>query len=154
MHSTLRTVSWILLALVGGLNLLGALASAGVALSGSRDGIGPTTVEELAAGRERVATALRARRLTAAAYAAAFGVMLLFVAAVPYRRGDVWAWWAVLAGTLTLCLLVMARVPFIGTASGARTYLVMLVVVALGLALDAGRLRASQPPSQVPQAAP
>src|SRR5712691_6133267 len=97
----LRTVSWVLLAIVGALTALGALGSAGLALGGGRDQIGPTTVDQLAAGREPVATALRARRLTAAAYAAAFGVMLLFVAAVPYRRGDVWAWWAVLAGALT-----------------------------------------------------
>src|SRR2546428_11494049 len=137
----LRTVSWVLLAIVGGLTVLGGLASAGVALGGGRDGVGPTTVDELAAGRGAVSGALRARRLTAAAYAAAFGVMLLFVAAVPYRRGDVWAWWAVLAGALTLSLLVMARVPFIGTRSGAGTGLVVLIVVAVALALDAGRLR-------------
>jgi amidase len=141
MHSTLRTVSWILLAIVGGLNVLGGLASAGVALGGSRDPVSSTTIEELAAGREPVASALRARRLTAAAYAAAFGVMLLFVAVVPYRRGDVWAWWAILACTLTQSLLMMARVPFIGTRSGAGAALVMLIVVVIALALDAGRLR-------------
>jgi hypothetical protein len=100
MPSTLRTtISWILLAIVGALNVVGGHASAGVALGGGRDQIASTTVDELAGGRENVATALRARRLTAAAYAAAFGVMLP-PRALSARRGL--GWWAVLAGTLTL----------------------------------------------------
>jgi hypothetical protein len=35
----------------------------------------------------------------------------------------------------------MARVPFLGTRSGAGTALYTLIAVALGLALGAGRLR-------------
>ena len=42
---------------------------------------------------------------------------------------------------LERALLVMARVPFIGTRSGAGAGLVVLIVVAVALALDAGRLR-------------
>src|SRR5437762_4739399 len=115
----LRTVSWILIVLVGVLNVLGGLASAGVALTGARDQVAGTTIQDLGAGRDELVTALRGRRLTAAAYAAGFGVMLIIVAAVPYRRGDVWAWWAILAASLTLSLLIMARVPFIGSRGGA-----------------------------------
>src|SRR2546428_12562036 len=115
----LRTVSWVLLAIVGGLTVLGGLASAGVALGGGRDGVGPTTVDQLAAGREAVSSALRARRLTAAAYAAAFGVMLLFGAAGPYRRGDGWAWWGGLGGRLPFSLLVPGGGPCIGARSWA-----------------------------------
>jgi hypothetical protein len=73
--------------------------------------------------------------------AAGFGVLLLFIAAAPYRRGDVWAWWGVLAGMLTVVLLILARVPVLGVRTGSGTALVMLGVVGLALLLDVGRLR-------------
>jgi hypothetical protein len=141
MASKLRTASWVLLVIVAALTIFGSLASATVALRGQEDSLGRATVTELAQGRAGVATAVHGRRLTAAAFGAGFGVLLLAVVLVPYRRGEVWAWWAVLAATLTVALLILARVPFVGTRSGAGTGLVMLVVVGLALALDAGRLR-------------
>ena len=137
----LRTVSWILLVVAAGLTVLGSAVSAGVALRGANEQIGSSNLEELSGGREGVGTALRARRLTAAAYAAGFGVLLLFIAAAPYRRGDVWAWWGVLAGMLTVVLLILARVPVLGVRTGSGTALVMLGVVGLALLLDVGRLR-------------
>ena len=32
------------------------------------------------------------------AYIVAFGVLALAIAAIPFRRGESWAWWALLAG--------------------------------------------------------
>jgi peptidoglycan/LPS O-acetylase OafA/YrhL len=115
-------------------------------LRGANERIGSANLEELSAGREGVGTALHARRLTAAAYAAGYGVLLLVIAAVPYRRGDVWAWWAVLAGMLTVVLLILARVPVLGTQTGSGSALVMLGVVGLALVLDIGRLRRAAAP--------
>ncbi|HET8644431.1 MAG TPA: hypothetical protein VFO85_03005, partial [Vicinamibacteria bacterium] len=89
-----------------------------------------------------VATGVRARRGTAAAYASAYAVLFLFVVLVPYRRGEVWAWWAVLAGALTIALLTWLRVPLLHTRLGAGAGSVLLGATALGLLLDAGRLRA------------
>jgi cell division protein FtsW (lipid II flippase) len=146
MASKLRTVSWILLVVAAGLTILGSLVSASVALRGTGEAIGPISLEELSAGREGVSTALRARRLTAAAYAAGFGVLLLSIAVAPYRRGEAWAWWAVLAGVLTLVLLALARVPVLGTRTGAGAPVIMLAVVGLALLLDVGRLRRAAGP--------
>jgi amidase len=136
-----KTASWIILAVAASLTLLGSLVSLSNAYFSGQERIAGVTLERLADGNPDVVTALRARRATAASYAAGFGALLLVLALGPYRRGDAWAWWTVLVGTLTETLLAMARVPFLGTRSGAGTALVTLIVVGLALALDARRGR-------------
>ena len=146
----MKTASWIILLIVGALMVLGSLASLGVAYGSTRDQIGPASLTELAAGRPDVATAVRARRATAAAYAAGFATLFLVITLVPYRRGEVWTWWALAAGTLVLTVLILLRIPVLGIGPGegtASTALIQLVVVGLGLAFGAGRLRGSSPPN-------
>jgi hypothetical protein len=154
----MKTASWIILVVVGALTLLGSLFSVGIAYASLiEDKIGPATLTELSVGRPEVATAVRARRATAAAYGAGFATFFLAITLGPYRRGDVWAWWALLAGTMVVSVLILLRVPFLGinlrapaavTGAGtALSTLVQLGVVGLGLALDAGRLRGSSPPA-------
>jgi hypothetical protein len=139
----MKTVSWIILGIVGVLTLLGSLASLGRAYSSAQDQLGPANLAELSAGRSEVATAVRARRATAAAYAAGFATLFLAITLGPYRRDDVWAWWALLAGTLVVSVLILLRVPFLGVRLGAPAALIQLVVAGLGLAFGAGRLRGS-----------
>jgi hypothetical protein len=143
----MKTASWIILTVVGALTLLGAVASLSVAYRGSQDPIGPVSLAELTSGQPEAAAALRARRATAAAYAAGFATLFLAITLGPYKRGDVWAWWALLLGTVVMSALSLLRVPFIGTRAGAGAALITLVVVGLGLALDAGRLKAPAPPA-------
>jgi len=138
----MKTASWVVLVLAGVLTVLASLASLGNAYFSGPERIGGLSLQELAGGRPEVVTALRARRATAAAYSAGFGVFLLLIAAGPYRRGDRWAWYAILAGTLTETLLTFARIAFLGTKSGTLAALIQLAVVGIGLALGAGRLRA------------
>jgi hypothetical protein len=137
----MKTASWILIAVAATLTLLGGLVSMGIAYRSASDQFGPVTLAELSAGKPDVATALRARRATAGSYAAGFGALLLAVAIGPYRRGDAWAWWAVLVSTLVLTIGSVLRVPFLGTWPGANTALIQLVVIGIGLALGASRLR-------------
>ena len=141
----MKTASWIILVVVGALTLLGSLVSLSIAYGSDRDQIGPASLAELSVGRPEVATAVRARRATAAAYAAGFATLFLAITLGPYRRGDVWAWWALAAGTLVVSVLILLRVPFLGIRLGASAALVQLVVVGLGLALGAGRMRGSSP---------
>ena len=146
----MKTASWILLTIVGALTLLGSLGSLGIAYGTDRDQVGPVSLGELSAGRPDVATAVRARRATAAAYAAGFATLFLLIVLGPYRRGDVWAWWALLVGMVVVAVLILLRVPFLGiplrssaavTGAGtALSSLIQLAVVGLGLALGAGRL--------------
>ncbi|PYQ11937.1 MAG: hypothetical protein DMF80_20095 [Acidobacteria bacterium] len=143
----MKTASWILIAIAAGLTLLGGLVSLGVAYGSTRDQIGPASLGELSGASPGVGTAVRARRATAAAYAAGFGTLLLAITLGPYRRGDLWAWWAILAGVVVESVLSMLRVPFLGTRARAGPALLQLVVVGVGLALGAGRLRGADPPS-------
>ena len=136
----MKTASWIILLVVGSLTLLAGLVSLGRAYVSARDQIGPASLEELATGRPEVVTAMRARRATAAAFAAGFATLFLAITLGPYRRGDVWAWWALLAGTLVVSVAILLRVPLLGTRLGAAAALIQLVVAGLGLALGAGRL--------------
>src|SRR6186713_2393801 len=130
----MKTASWIILLVVGALTLLGSLFSLGLAYSSARDQIGPISLTELSAGRPEVATAVRARRATAASYGAGFATLFLAITLGPYRRGDVWAWKTLLAGMLVVSLLILLRVPFLdinlrtpGAVTGAGTALSTLV---------------------------
>jgi hypothetical protein len=141
----LKTVSWVLLAVVAALVLLASLASVVIAYRGdpAQDtfGAGGPTVKDIADWRPDVATGVRARRGTAAAYAAGFAVLMACIVLVPYRRGEVWAWWTLLGGAATVAVLMFLRVPMLGTRLGASTGATLLGATALGLLLDAGRLR-------------
>lgn len=146
----MKTASWVILTVVGALMLLGSFASLFTAYrSGAPDALTPSiTLDDATAGRPEVATAMRARRGTAAAFAAAYAVLFLSVVLGPYRRGDTWSWWSLLAAALTLGILIMARVPALGTRAGSGTGLVQLVVVVAALLLDVRRLRAA--PASLP----
>jgi hypothetical protein len=147
----MKTASWVLLVVVGALTLVGSLFSLGIAYATANDQIGPVTLTELSAGRSDVATAVRARRATAAAYGAGFATLFLAITVGPYRRGDIWAWWALLAGMLVVSLLIVLRIFFLDVQLGrpsavtgagtALSSLTQLAVVGIGLALGAGRLR-------------
>ena len=136
----MRTISWLLLALVGLATLLGSLASAYVAYGIGQDQFGTVSLSELAAGRAEVASVLRARRGTAAAYAAGFAILFLSIVLIPYRRGEVWSWWAILEATLATAVIILARILFLGIRTGAGTAWILLGVVGLALLLDIKRL--------------
>jgi hypothetical protein len=139
----MRSASWILLAVLGALTLVGSLASLWTAYAGGQDQISAgVDIGDVAAWRPDAAVALRGRRGTAASFAAAYAVLLLFVVIGPYRGGETWAWWAILAAALVLALVVAARVPLLGLRPGTGTGLLQLGVTVVALLLDMRRLRA------------
>jgi hypothetical protein len=141
MASKLRTASSVILIVVGVATLILSLLSAGVAYRGAPERIGPATLDEVAGGREGVAVALRARRGTAAAYAAGFATLFLAIVWWPYRHGAKWSWWAIFAGTLVVTGVVLLRGPALGTQVGSGAAWIQLGLVGLALLLDIGRLR-------------
>jgi hypothetical protein len=94
-----------------------------------------------ASGDAGVATALRGIRGTSAAYAAAFGVLFLAVVLGPYRRGDAWAWKALLVAGLTQFVLVLLRIPLLGTRLGVSAAVTQVSLLVVGLLLGVGRLK-------------
>ena len=143
MGAKLRMVSWILLTLVGALTLVGSLASMGVAYFSEDDQIGPVTLAELAGDRNDVRTALQARRGTAAAFGAGYAILFLIITLVPYRQGQVWAWWAILIVTVVVNGIILMRVVSLGTNLGLGAATIPLAVCVIALLLDVGRLQSS-----------
>jgi len=139
---SMKKASWILLTVVGVAITLISLVSAVHAYRTSDDyGIGHSRVSRVAGGDAGVATALRGIRGTAAAFGAAYGVLFLAIVLGPYRRGDVWAWKALLAGGLTVFVIVMLRIPILGTQRGVSAAVTLIVPLVVGLLLDIGRLK-------------
>ena len=108
----MKKASWILLTVVGVAITLISLVSAVHAYRTRDDyGIGHSRVSKVAGGDAGVATSLRGIRGTSAAYGAAYGVLFLAIVLGPYRRGDVWAWKALLVAGLTQFVLVLLPHP-------------------------------------------
>jgi hypothetical protein len=141
MGSKLRTVSWVLLAIVGGLVALTSLASANLAYRGDFP-VGGVSIGEIAGGREGVLLGLRGARGTAAAWAAAWAALFLAVVLGPYRRGDVASWWGILVSVIVLTVVAGARVSFIGVRPGIEAPLILLGIVLVALLIDVKRLTA------------
>jgi hypothetical protein len=138
----MKKASWILLTVLGVAITFFSLISAVHAYRTSDDyGIGPSRVSKVAGGDAGVATALRGIRGTSAAYGVAFGVLFLFIVLGPYRRGDAWAWKALLVAGVTQCVLVLLRVPALGTRLGVSAAVTQFGLLAVGLLLGAGRLK-------------
>jgi len=138
----MKKASWILLTVAGVAITLASLVSAVHAYRTSDNyGIGDSSVSRVAGGDADVATALRGIRGTSAAYGAAYGVLFLAIVLGPYRRGDVWAWKALLAAGLTQFVLVLLRIPILGTQLGVSPAEIQAGFLIVGLLLGAGRLK-------------
>ena len=138
----MRTISWVLLLVVALLIVLGGTASATIAYfaSGANDMITESTSLDDINVSEEVSTALRGRRGTAAAFALGFSVLMLWVIVGPYRKGEIWSWWAIFCSTAILAAVIMLRVPSLDSSQGAMTGLLLLIVVVVALLLDVRRL--------------
>lgn len=138
----MKKASSIVLAVAGVAFILISLVSAIHAYNRSDDyPIGGVRVSRVAAGREELATALRGIRGTSAAFAAAYGVLYLAIVLTPYRRGDVWAWWALFAGSATVLAIALLRIPFLDTTLGVSAGATQFTLTVVGLLLDIRRLK-------------
>jgi hypothetical protein len=138
----LFVTSWVILLVV---SVLIALASAGSLIQGysktdeylTRD---YSTVQMKEQGGEEAFKAFKARRVTAATWALAYALLAMAVTLVPYRRGEQWAWWALLVAIGVSQILSMARAVTLMTTAGAGTAGVLLAFMLLGLMAGAPRM--------------
>jgi hypothetical protein len=138
----MKKASWILLTVLGVAITLISLVSAAHAYRTSDDyGIGSSRVSKVAGGDSGVATALRGIRGTSASFGAAYGVLFLAVVLGPYRRGDKWAWVVLLVAGLMQFVLVLLRIPVLGTQLGVSAAVTQIVPLVVGLLLGVGRLK-------------
>jgi hypothetical protein len=139
MPKTLFTVGWILLLLLATALTLLSINSTYIPLVSRPDGVtSSVTVDDIGAKTSpEVATALRGRRVTAATWALAYGLMLWGVLLVPYKRGERWAWWAILLSLVVSQLLSLARIPMLDTQQGAAASAILIGMALVGLLLGA-----------------
>ncbi len=143
-HPSIFTTSWVVLLLLAAALTAFSLFSASLALRRAPDALtGNYTVEQVESASHEAADAIRGRRLTASAWAFGCGLFLAFIVLGPYRRGERWAWWALLVAFGGTQVLSMLRVPLMGVRPGASTALILLVVLAVGLLAGAPRMFAS-----------
>lgn len=138
----LFTVSWIVLLLISVAVSLLSIGAAVTGLTGGRDVIVPPnlTLEQLDTAGPGVVDAIRGRRVTAATWALAYGLLHAFVVLVPYRRGERWAWWALLVSLGVGMAVSAARAVTIPGALGTAAPLILLGLLALGLLAGAPRI--------------
>src|SRR5262245_45207021 len=91
-------------------------------------------------GGDEAVKAFRGRRATAATAALGGGLLAIAVIWVPYRRGERWAWWALLVSLGLSQLLSLARAIPLLTTSGVGAAAMVLAFVLLGLLAGAPRM--------------
>jgi len=139
MPKTLFTVGWVLLLLLAAALTLLSINSTYIPLVSQPDGVtSSVTIDDIGAKTSpEVATALRGRRVTAATWALAYGLMLWGVLLVPYKRGERWAWWTILLSIVVSQLLSLARIPMLDTQQGAAASAFLIGIALVGLLLGA-----------------
>jgi hypothetical protein len=134
--------SWIILAILMGAATILSLQSLWVAYTRSPDRLsaGFTTEQIREHGGDDAVKAFKGRRATAATWALGYALLGLAVVLIPYRRGERWAWWALLVSIGLSQLLSLARAAMLGTTSGLNTPGLILAFALLGLLAGAPRM--------------
>ena len=133
-------IGWSLLLLVAFLLAAGAVASLVTAYARGNDVIGGVSLNELAAVNPRIPEAIRGRRATASVYAFSCAVLLAWIALTAFRRGEKWAWRAILTSLGLGCVLSLLRIPLLGMR-GTADAIGILIVLAIALAVSARDFR-------------
>ncbi|HKS43331.1 MAG TPA: hypothetical protein VJX74_22140 [Blastocatellia bacterium] len=127
--------SWIILLVVAVAVALISLQSLRIAYTGNQDSlITGFTLEQIREhGGEEAVKAFKGRRATAATWALGYALLALMVVLGPYRRGERWAWWALLISIGVSQLMSILRVPMLGTTFGTGAPAMILAFTLLGL---------------------
>jgi hypothetical protein len=130
------TTGWIVLFILGLLIAFGGLESLYIAYGTADTPVAGVSLARLAEIHPDIPLVLRARRATAASLAFSLGILLAWIAFVPFRRAEKWAWQAIGISFSFGCLLALLRIPILGTQSGISQALFALVIVIIALALS------------------
>jgi hypothetical protein len=141
------TASWVLLLLLALVVTYFSISSAMFALASNTGTLtaGVTLQQVSEKLVPEAAIAIRGRQVTAATWALAFALLMGYVTLVPYRRGERWAWWALLLSLGLSQLTSITRIVALDTVHGTGVSIVLLSILALGLAAGAPRMFGKQP---------
>lgn len=141
--------SWVILLVVSGAIALFSAQSLWVAYTGGQDQLTREyTVAQIGEhGGDQAVKAFRGRRATAATWALGYALLSIAVIWIPYRRGEKWAWWALLASLGLSQLLSLVRAVALGTTQGLETPAILLAFVLMGLLAGAQRMFSRRSPT-------
>jgi hypothetical protein len=128
-------LSWVMLAVVMALTVLASAQSLAIAYYGPPDSITTAIAPDQAVQQsgDDVVKTLRGRRATASTWALGCSLLGLIVVLFPYRRGEHWAWWAILLSLGLSQFLSTGRIVVLGTAHGAGIPAIILGATLLAL---------------------
>jgi len=134
--------SWVILLIVSGAIILFSLESLWIAYTGKSDSLTHEyTIAQIGEqGGDQAVKAFRGRRATAATWALGYGLLAVAVTFVPYRRGEKWAWWALLGSLGVSQFLSLVRAVMLATTVGVSAPAILLAFVLLGLLAGVPRL--------------
>jgi len=134
--------SWVILLVVSSAIVILSLQSLRIAYTGKSDRLTPeySLIQIEEQGGDEAVKAFRGRRATAATFALGYGLLALIVTWIPYRRGERWAWWALLGSLGLSQLLSLARAVMLVTTVGVSAPATLLAFALLGLMAGAPRM--------------
>ena len=134
--------SWVILLVVSTAIIVLSAQSLWIAYTGGPDRL--TTEDTLTQigeqGGDQAVKAFRGRRATAATWALGYGFLAVAVIWIPYRRGQKWAWWAVLLSMGLSQFMSLGRAIMLGSTVGTGAPAVLIAFVLLGLLAGAPRM--------------
>ena len=141
--------SWVILLVVSGAIVLFSAQSLWIAYTGKPDGLTREyTITQIGEqGGDQAVKAFRGRRATAATWALGYALLAIAVTWIPYRRGEKWAWWALLASLGLSQFLSLVRAVMLVTGEGLNTPAVLLAFSLLALLAGAPRMFSHRPQS-------
>ncbi len=134
--------SWVILLVVSGAIVLFSAQSLWIAYTGKPDRLTREyTISQIGEqGGDQAVKAFRGRRATAATWALGYALLAIAVTWIPYRRGEKWAWWALLVSMGLSQLLSLVRAIMLVTGEGLNTPAVLLAFSLLALLAGAPRM--------------
>jgi hypothetical protein len=134
--------SWVILLVVSAAIVLLSAQSLRIAYTGKPDSLTReyTLTQIGEQGGDQAVKAFRGRRATAATWALAFGLLAMAVTWVPYRRGERWAWWALLISLGLSQFLSIVRAVALATTGGVGAPGILLAFVLLALLAGVPRM--------------
>jgi hypothetical protein len=130
------SVAWIILLVLGILMSIAGLGSLSEAYRGTSPFLAGVTYDQLANLNPEIPNMLRGRRATAASLGVACGILLCWIAATAFKRGEKWSWYALLSAFGVGCILSILRVPVLGSRAGAETPIVLMIILLIPLAIS------------------
>jgi hypothetical protein len=142
--------SWVILLVVAAAITVLSAQSLRIAYTNKPDSLatGYTLTQIEDQGGDEAVKAFRGRRATAATWALGYGLLAFAVILIPYRRGERWAWWALLLSLTLSQLLSLLRAIALATTAGLGAPGIVLALALLALLAGVPRMfqKSSTPP--------